>query len=815
LMASKARLRIHVVPHSHIDTEWYWSRRTMHAFAVRTMKAALGIMARDPDYCFCQDQVTVVKPALQALCRDQKDLLARRISEGKFEMVGGMYVQPEVAEPNGECLVRQILYGKRWFSKNLGVDVQCAWNIDTFGQCTQLPQILRKSGYRCFVFSRGVDPSQAAKMPSEFWYESPDGSRILTHWMSGHYAAGIDNVKPVLAAVCAHRTSDVVMLPWGSDISVPVHDSGQIRSIVGRAARELGLQVDWIGPSTPSRFLAERLAGGPVRRVVRTDFNPPLDGDLRGTYDNRVELKKRNREAENWILCAERLSTLAWSLGGRSSMKMDGLWKNLIYCHFHDIIGGSHYDAVYRGAMKRLLDVKERSRQLAIQCAVRLARARKGGKHLAAFNCLSFPRTEVCTVEVGHEEVESGLLDGRRAVPTRIRTSNDGTFVDFLARNLPGLGFRRYRVGGREPSSRHQGGRSGPCSMENEFLRVSVDPRTGSISSILHKKMGHEVLAGPGNELVALEEDDPDMEGRLSFTGRVHRPEDFARPKVAAFEDRLGSWIEVKGKFLDFERLQRIFLYRGMERVDMETAILGYRGADLMLEVRFPLNLDWDRARACYETPFAVTERQLDQHFCAQTFVDCHDGQKGVALLNRGTAGYWVRKGSLDMVLMRSFSRFAGYYEARKRLGLEYENDDSRCVLAREEGDHTFQYALYPHARSWRTSGVAKMAHSYNSPPLCLSGLHIEAASKSFLRCYPDTFEVVVLKRAGQDLIVRGYETIGRRCEVRLQLPFRPGHSWICNLLEEPVMPAKARGRVIQFPSLPHEIVTLRIQGRN
>ncbi len=109
---------------------------------------------------------------------------------------------------------------------------------------------------------------------------------------------------------------------------------------------------------------------------------------------------------------------------------------------------------------------------------------------------------------------------------------------------------------------------------------------------------------------------------------------------------------------------------------------------------------------------------------------------------------------------------------------------------------------------------MSKLAHSYNSPPLCVSASDTGAASRSFLRCHPETFEVVALKRADQDLVVRGYETLGRRCQVRLRLPFRPGPAWISTLLEEPVRRAKVKGDTVSFACLPHQIVTLRIQRR-
>jgi alpha-mannosidase len=231
-----------------------------------------------------------------------------------------------------------------------------------------------------------------------------------------------------------------------------------------------------------------------------------------------------------------------------------------------------------------------------------------------------------------------------------------------------------------------------------------------------------------------------------------------------------------------------------------------------MFEVRFPLNINWSEARATYETPYAATERPLDQHFCAQTFVDSSDGEKGVALFNRGTPGHWVRSGRMDMVLLRSFSDYQGYARGRKMLGLDWDDDDARCVLAKEHGDHFFHYSIYPHLGPWTESRVVGWAHSYNSPlvPYLASG--VERGDRRMVSTSPDNFELVVLKSAGDDLIMRGYETHGASCRVRIELPFEPQKAWVSDILESVTHEVATLGREVLFGCDPHEIVTLRVQ---
>jgi alpha-mannosidase len=183
-----SRKRVLVTPHSHIDTEWYWSFSDTIAWSCEILHLVAERLRKDPAYRFGQDQVTIWAPVLARLDeRDRKELIDA-VTEGRIEPLGGMWTASELAEPGGESLVRQLQEGQRWMEAVLGRSARTAWFIDQFGQIPQLPQILAGAGFSAYVFGRDLPPDRPIdEFPADFWYVGPDGSRIQAHWMPGHY----------------------------------------------------------------------------------------------------------------------------------------------------------------------------------------------------------------------------------------------------------------------------------------------------------------------------------------------------------------------------------------------------------------------------------------------------------------------------------------------------------------------------------------------------------------------------------------------------------------------------------------------------
>ena len=216
-----------------------------------------------------------------------------------------------------------------------------------------------------------------------------------------------------------------------------------------------------------------------------------------------------------------------------------------------------------------------------------------------------------------------------------------------------------------------------------------------------------------------------------------------------------------------------------------------------------------------YETPFAATARPKG-HFAARTWVDCSDGHSGVALLNRGTPGYWIANGKFELVLLRSLANYAAYQKGALKRSVPGFEHSPQTELAREQGTHQFEYALVPHEGSWRAGRLPELGLGYNTPLPSLAGLGGAAgkgAGGTFITCSPD-FLVTAIKRSedGRGLAIRGYETRGQSHRVTMRLPREVRQVQRANLLEEggEALPV-ARGRV-SFSCRPHEIVTLLLQ---
>lgn len=181
------KIKVFLIPHSHIDVEWYWNLEEGVKRAILINNEVLKCMEKSSVFTFVQDNIIFFPYLLENLPEQRVHLLKKKIKDGKFEITGGMWTEPEEVEPAGEVLIRNILVGKNWVKNNLGGEVETAWQIDTFGHIPQLPQILNKSGYKYLVFARGLPPHLAEKIPNLFWGRSPEGSKILTLWLNKHY----------------------------------------------------------------------------------------------------------------------------------------------------------------------------------------------------------------------------------------------------------------------------------------------------------------------------------------------------------------------------------------------------------------------------------------------------------------------------------------------------------------------------------------------------------------------------------------------------------------------------------------------------
>ncbi|MGB8960215.1 MAG: hypothetical protein WCC00_14500, partial [Candidatus Aminicenantales bacterium] len=335
-------LTAHLVGHAHIDLSWLWRwEETVADIARYTFKGTLAQMDKMPGLTFAQSQAAIY----DAIEKDQPELFARisrKIKEGTWVPVGGMWVEPDANMPDGEALARQLLYGKRYFLDKFGVDVKVGWNPDTFGHNWQLPQILRRAGIDSYVFGRcapGPDPTHF------FWWEGMDGSRVLGYVPAGWYNVSLqDGTRQILETARKNTAIKDFMILYGAG-----DHGGGPRDVDLAAIKKL--REDPNEPrlvfDLPEAYLKGiTAANGAALPVVRRELNFTFPA----CYTTQAATKKNNRQLESLLVTAEKFSAIAATSGFRDyypERDIDEAWKIVLRNQFHDILDGSSIGPVY------------------------------------------------------------------------------------------------------------------------------------------------------------------------------------------------------------------------------------------------------------------------------------------------------------------------------------------------------------------------------------------------------------------------------------------------------------------------------------
>jgi alpha-mannosidase len=811
---------IYVVPHSHIDIEWYWTYDKTQVLAIRILRQALEMLKTDPQYAFTQDQMTALKPFWDSLPEADKDFLRRMIREARFEVATGTVVQPDSGEADYESLTRQFLVARPWLQKTLQAEIVTCWNIDTYGHSIQMPQLSREAGLQYFVFMRDVLPSLQASVKSPFYWQGADGTKILAYWLSGTYGINPQNPAPTLKKFIQHNVdgNDKIMLLWGDDLYFPNQSSQEIESLVRKGSTEIGIHVKAVIVTTPRHFFEDVEKSGIRLPIYTYDFNPPLFiEDLRGLYGESPGGKIAERCSEETLEAAEKFSSISSYYGQPYPLEaLRTAWWNVLFNQDHDVIPGSHIDAVEMEMMSRYGEAI-RAGQAAFSSSMyhlsrRVDTSTGEDYPFLVCNALSFPRTELVRYEPLFKEQINNfrLLDQQgKPVPFRLveasRWKKNGRLsmavIEIIADHMPPMGYRLYRIKGIDGSARAPQWHSVSKEISERFFTLRLNPETGNISSLVDRSSGKELLSTDhyeGNEIVLEEEHDPNNEGPVHFTGREIRSGQFRPDSIMELSDDQGTRIRIERPFLGGRLHQQIDLYKELPRVDFITNILGFPGHDGILTVAFPLRFRGD-IKNYYETNNAVTLRP-DGIYYGQTFVSAEDPIGGVAVLNRGMGGYEIQKGTVKHILLRSITNFKGYY----------------CPTAAQAGSHTFQYSLFSYEGRWADSGLVEQAHSFNSALRAMAtDTHKGSlpSEYSFLSVETGHFEVTALKKAeqGDDFILRGYETQGEPETIRLHLKLPLKRAWLASLLEQPIRPMSFSDGILEFKCRPFEFVTLRL----
>ncbi len=493
-------------------------------------------MEKNPEYTFMFEKALLVK-LFRMLCPEHFETLRKLVSSGRIE-VTGPYVQTDNNIPSGESLVRNAALAKKTVEK-IGGDTKTAWMGDVFGQNAQSPQIAKLCGYEYLQFSRGLSRKDVKPV---FLWEALDGTRLLT-CCSGYggvqFSQSVeDSLKSISATVerfLGSSAAGEVLLPSGGDWAVPAQNAPET---VKRWNRENNLKICF---SSASRFF-ESVAGKAIGlQVVKGDMNPVM----RGTYSSRIRLKIRNREVENLLTTAEKLSTVCSLMGAEYPYeKLEEAWEKVLLNQFHDVICGSCVDPAFEQALQWYAESERVANRIIGESldflSGRIDTGREEGKPVLVFNPLGFDRRDIVrlrltfvkpgvkTVRVFNDEGKqvpvqlaekkyygeappphlpvSGGVEFREEPAetgyTRVEKGFSGeveagglreAVVMFIA-EVPALGYKVYRLQETcEEQEYSTSLRVSDKTLENGFYRI-VFNGDGTIRSIVDKETGLEYV---------------------------------------------------------------------------------------------------------------------------------------------------------------------------------------------------------------------------------------------------------------------------------------------------------------------------------
>lgn len=772
-------LAVSAVGHAHIDLAWLWPIRETIRKGARTFSTVLDMMERYPDFHFAASQ-----PQLYQWMKDRYPALYERIKErireGRWEPIGATWVEADANLSGGEALVRQILYGKRFFRAEFGVEVRDLFLPDAFGFSAALPQLMRKAGVERFTTTK-LSWDHFNQYPHHsFIWRGLDGSEVLAHMPpEGTYnsAALPESVLRAEHAYADKGVADTCLLLFG------IGDGG-----------------GGPGPEHLERLARLKDLGGmpPVRQESLSAFFDGLaprkeelarwSGEMfphahQGTYTTQGKVKRGNRKCEQALRDLECLAVHASLLSGfrYPAAELEAMWKEVLLYQFHDILPGSSITRVYDECLAGYEKILTRTEELITVAAQALADSLgTGGKERGAvvLNTLSWPRREWIQVE-----------------------------GDWLLAQAPGMGCAVADVPQEAPSGLRIA--ADERRLENELLAVTLNP-DGTLSSVFDKEHNREVLEpGTRGNLLSVYDDPGDAWDFPSFTSETQADEMRLESSQSLVDGPRGiirhKWVLGRSTLH-----QDIVLTAGSRRLDFISR-LEWREDNRMLRTSFHVDVRADYSTSDIQfgsvrrpTHANTTWEQGKYEQYAHKWVDLSECGYGAALLNDCKYGHRLKDNVLDLHLVRSPS---------------YPDPKA------DRGTHVFTYALYPHGGDHTAGGVNRAAYELNIP---LRAMRMSAAPQAgrpaeriLLSVDPPNVVIEAVKKAeeGRDIIARLYEAAGQRCEARLRIGFEHGSVFLVNLLEEQAQPLPANADAVRIPFHPFEIQTVRIalgaQGAN
>lgn len=825
---------VHLIGNAHIDPVWLWRWQEGFAETKATFRSALDRMRETPDYVF-----TASSAALYAWVEESDPEMFReiqeRVAQGRWAVAGGWWIEPDCNIPGGESLVRQGLYGQRYFREKFGRLCTVGYCVDSFGHAGELPKILRGCRLHGYVFMRPQEHENGDIPPLAFRWQAGDRSQVVALRIPRSYNAA---EADALAAKIEHNVSLAAGTPLGDQTfafyGIGNHGGGPTQALLARITewRQKGRPwtLRYAGPEDVTELAGRRKL--PV-------WSGEMQHHARGCYAAVSAIKQGNRRAESALVTAEMWGAAAMTESGRvpATAALGAAWRDVLFNQFHDILAGSSVAAACDDAVRQqgaAVHAAEAESNAARQSISWRIDTRGEGAPLIVFNHHPFSYSGLVeTEDVGFlvsdddggemalkdaagqpvpcQAVTPQTICGRRRFVVRVHVPALGYCVLRQGRVRPGsagrlLGdavvrvrARRHKSAANSGEERPQpaaaragaprrasrvGGRGQPAidglpgaenSLQNEFLRLGL---TRDGNAILYDRHRRRQVLGAAGAVPMVVDDHSDTWSH----------------GVDSYPDVAGRFTATRAEVIERgpvrARLAVHYVWQD-SRLTLEYS-LGAGEPFVRLRGRVDWREHWQLVKLSFPVPYRVPEWTAEAPFGTavrrangeeepvQRWVDISAGDRGLAIANDGRYSCSAEPRELRVTILRS-PPYAFHDPFRP--------DDFGHHPFTDQGVQDFQLVLVPHPGDWREAGIMEIARQLNQPPSTLSETFHAGPLPSrtgFAECHGKGVYIEAIKEAeeGDGLIVRAGEWFGRSRKARFKLPgasqewgarFRPG----------------------------------------
>jgi len=764
-----------MIGHGHIDPVWLWPMSEGISVVYSTFRSALDRMNETPEFKFTSSSaqfyhwVAENDPEMFAQIR-------KRVEEGRWSVVGGWWVEPDMNIPCGEAMVRQGLYGQLTLRRLFGHRATIGFNPDSFGHTSTLPQILKLQGMDNYVFMR---PGQNEKLlPAElFWWEGVDGTRVLTFRIALSYG-DIGSVRNRVTQTIA-RLKDQPMKSFMAYYGAGDHGGGATKENI-KSIIEIQKEKD----APTLLFSTHELYFKEIREDKKIAF-PVVKDDLqhhaRGCYTAESAIKKGNRQSEAALIAAEKISAIGSSAWGAQYPKLEftSAWQRVLFLQFHDSLAGSslydHSQTAGEG-YGYALDIAHQSTYMAIQkLEMQVPSEDPDSQYLIVFNPHAWDVHGNIEYDLNWDTIqkssrvqdEHGNQLPHQWVRGSSETSNRRKIV--ISAAIPAMGYRQMRLLNAEPVQLKLPAGAGENTLENEFItvRFSVNGAIG----IFDKETGKELFkdGDTGCRAVVIEDlSDTWSHDIKTFANEIGV---FGNAAIRVLENGpLRAAVRVISTYGSSTLTIDWILYSGSHNLEAKIT-LDWHEQLKMLKFSFPVDIE--SPTATYETPYGHIVRATNgEEEPGQRWIDVSGIRNGsiygLSVINDAKYGYSVAGNDLRISVAR-----AAVYAHHNPVVLDMKAEH----LWMDQGIQTMRLLLVPHKESWQKNNIVRIAEEFITPLVTIyQGIHGGSMPKSnsFLSVDAQNVIVSAIKQPenGDDMIIRCVETSGLQTSATLDLKF-------------------------------------------